>query len=57
MIYNNLITNAVKYNRDWGRIEINISRPGPEIIISVRDTGIGMSDDGRKKYLRRIRPS
>lgn len=49
MIYNNLITNAVKYNRDRGRVEVTLSRAGAEIIISVSDTGMGMTEDGIKK--------
>ncbi len=49
MIYNNLITNAVKYNRDRGRVEITLSRAESGISISVSDTGIGMSPEGTEK--------
>jgi two-component system, sensor histidine kinase and response regulator len=49
MIYNNLITNAIKYNRDRGRVDITLSREESGISISVSDTGIGMTEDGVKK--------
>jgi signal transduction histidine kinase len=44
IILNNLISNAVKYNRDNGRVDIAISeQPDGRIKISVTDTGIGIS--------------
>lgn len=49
MIYNNLITNAIKYNRDQGRVEITLSRSESVISITVRDTGIGMTPEGVEK--------
>lgn len=49
MIYNNLVSNAVKYNREGGQVEINLSRRGPETVISVSDTGIGISPEGKEK--------
>lgn len=45
IILNNLISNAVKYNRDGGRVDVNISRSNGQVLISVADTGIGMSDE------------
>ncbi len=49
MIFNNLVSNAVKYNHEGGRVEIVLSRKGPETAISVSDTGIGISPEGREK--------
>lgn len=43
MILNNLVSNAVKYNRDKGRVEISITRNNGCITIRVADTGIGMT--------------
>jgi two-component system, sensor histidine kinase and response regulator len=45
MILNNLISNAVKYNRDHGRICISLSVAEDEIQIQVQDTGIGMTQE------------
>lgn len=45
MIFNNLISNAVKYNRDHGRVDIALRVLGDEIRIQVEDTGIGMTQE------------
>jgi two-component system, sensor histidine kinase and response regulator len=45
MIFNNLVSNAVKYNRDHGRVTITASVAGDEIAIQVEDTGIGMTPE------------
>lgn len=49
MILNNLLSNAVKYNRVDGGVNVNIHRSADNIIIKVADTGLGMSDDEKKK--------
>jgi signal transduction histidine kinase len=43
IILNNLITNAVKYNRDNGRVDVTITRDSDGVEITVADTGIGLS--------------
>jgi signal transduction histidine kinase len=45
MILNNLVSNAVKYNRDHGRVRVSIDRAGDVIRIEVEDTGIGMTPE------------
>ena len=45
MIFNNLISNAVKYNRDHGRVTVSINGSGDDIKIQVQDTGIGMTQE------------
>jgi signal transduction histidine kinase len=40
---NNLLTNAIKYNRAGGSVTLAARNEGREIIISVRDTGIGIA--------------
>ena len=42
-ILSNLLNNAAKYTEDGGRIWLSAAREGGEIVIRVRDTGIGIS--------------
>ncbi len=44
MVFNNLISNAVKYNRDGGRVSVSIVPSAAELVISVADTGYGMTE-------------
>ena len=43
IIFNNLVSNAVKYNRDGGRVDVTITGDGDVLTAAVRDTGIGMT--------------
>jgi two-component system, sensor histidine kinase and response regulator len=43
IVFNNLITNAVKYNQDGGRVDIRLKPGEGETEIKVADTGIGLS--------------
>ncbi len=45
MILNNLISNAVKYNRDGGRVDVTLEGRDDHVRIVVADTGIGMTPD------------
>jgi signal transduction histidine kinase len=45
IILNNLLTNAVKYNRDGGRVDVTLGADGGRIRVEVKDTGIGLSDE------------
>ena len=49
IIMNNLISNAVKYNKDNGTVNCVIRSDGDKIKISVQDTGIGMTEDDISK--------
>jgi signal transduction histidine kinase len=42
-IFMNLISNAIKYNRDRGSLAVSIADGGEHWSVSVSDTGIGMS--------------
>lgn len=45
IILNNLISNAVKYNKDNGKVDIYLQKEHNKIIIKVSDTGIGMTPE------------
>lgn len=45
IIFNNLISNAVKYNKDGGRVTVRCEREGDMVVISVSDTGIGLTEE------------
>ena len=49
MILNNLVSNAVKYNRDGGQVDVSLSGNERELLLTVADTGIGMSEADQKK--------
>jgi two-component system, sensor histidine kinase and response regulator len=44
IIFNNLISNAIKYNKEGGTVDISIGEEEGMIRIRVVDTGIGMSE-------------
>ena len=41
----NLIDNAVKYTPAGGRIEVTVGREAGQVVLSVRDTGVGIRPD------------
>ncbi|MCO6472829.1 MAG: response regulator [Melioribacteraceae bacterium] len=48
-VFTNLISNAVKYNHDNGKIVINISNKNNFIEILIKDSGIGLREEEREK--------
>ena len=45
ILLNNLVSNAVKYNRDGGRVDVAVDRDGEAVTLRVADTGIGMTQE------------
>ncbi len=45
IIFNNLVSNAVKYNRDGGKVDVTLGVDGDHVVIAVADTGIGMTQE------------
>ncbi|MGY4831721.1 ATP-binding protein [Sphaerotilaceae bacterium SBD11-9] len=39
----NLLSNAIKYNRDGGEVQVSCAREGDAVLVTVRDTGKGLS--------------
>jgi signal transduction histidine kinase len=50
VVFDNLIANAIKYNRRGGQVMVSGEMTGGEVVISVADTGIGIPE----KHLPRI---
>ena len=48
-LFNNLISNAIKYNKPGGKVTVTGAADGPYVRLSVADTGIGISEESRKK--------
>lgn len=44
-VFSNLMTNSAKYTERGGRIWIAADRMGPEVMVSVRDNGIGIPEE------------
>ncbi|QBE65467.1 sensor histidine kinase [Pseudoduganella lutea] len=51
---NNLLTNAIKYNRPGGSVTLAARNDGHEIVISVRDTGIGIAAPDRDRIFEKF---
>jgi two-component system sensor histidine kinase BaeS len=44
-VLGNLMSNAIRYTDAGGRVELRVCRSGPDAILTVRDTGVGMNAD------------
>lgn len=60
-VFTNLISNAIKYSPDTGTVEVDISSAAETVMISVKDRGIGIPRELRKKifdrFYRAVAPS
>ncbi len=53
-VLNNLLGNAVKYSPEGGEIAVAARRRDREVVVSVRDEGIGISADDRQGLFQRF---
>ena len=51
----NLISNAIKYTREGGRVYVDLQRRDGQIVLAVRDTGIGIPADQLPHIFERFR--
>jgi len=54
IIFENLISNAVKYTGEKGVVEIVIRREGDNISISVKDSGYGIPENAKEKIFSKL---
>lgn len=53
-VVTNLLSNAIKYAPDSKQIEVNIANVSEYVKVSVKDFGLGMSQEDRKKVFERF---
>src|SRR5262249_52701479 len=53
-ILNNLLHNAVEYNRPEGTIDLDVARVNGQVHMAVRDTGIGITPEQRAHIFERF---
>jgi signal transduction histidine kinase len=51
----NLLSNAVKFTPDGGRIDVSARADGPDVLIAVRDSGIGISPEDQERLFEEFR--
>jgi signal transduction histidine kinase len=53
-VIDNLVCNAVKYTPDGGTVVLTVADAGDEVVLSVSDTGIGISAEDRERLFTRF---
>ena len=50
----NLVENAIKYNRDKGKVEVRLERQEEDLLLTVSDTGVGIPKDAMEHIFDRF---
>lgn len=53
-LLNNLIINAIKYNKPEGKVYVTVTSEAEDIVIVVEDTGVGIPEDARQRVFERF---
>ena len=51
-IVENLIGNSIKFTPENGKITVDAKRTGNDVVVTVQDTGIGISKEDQKKLFK-----
>ena len=49
IIFSNLISNAIKYSNDNGKIELKLEKTSTDLIFTIADNGVGISEQDLNK--------
>lgn len=52
MLFNNFISNGIKYNRENGTLEVKVFKSGNYLKLIFSDTGIGMTEEEQQKLFK-----
>ena len=53
-VFSILIDNALRYSNTGGKVEVRLKRQGQEIVVTVRDSGIGLSKEEARQAFQRF---
>jgi signal transduction histidine kinase len=53
-VFDNVLSNALKFNRAGGRIDMSVTADDTYAIVQISDTGVGMADDDRQRMFERF---
>ncbi len=53
-LFSNLITNAIKYNKQDGKVFVTVDAEADEMVIIVRDTGVGIPEEAKQRVFERF---
>ena len=54
MIASNLLSNAIRYTPPGGSVRFHLHRRGDELVLRVRDTGVGIAPEHQKRIFERL---
>ncbi len=54
IIIENLLSNSIKYTQDMGKITLSINKSGKEVMIAVKDNGVGIPESEKGKIFTKL---
>ncbi len=54
MIASNLLSNAIRYTPPGGSVELALRRRGSDVVLRVRDTGVGIAPEHQRRIFERL---